>query len=109
MTSSAETPGSTLETAYKHKCSNTKDACVQGIIFLPLHVESLGGWHPKALSELKRLARAQARARGGEEDEASRHLLQCLSVLLMKGNSALLSSRDPSHRLAPVVNFVCLS
>ena len=102
LSTSAESPGSTLETAFKNKCRNTEDACAQeGIIFLPLPEESLGGWHPKALAELKRLARAQARARGGKEDEASRHLLQRLSVLLMKGNSALLSLRDPSHPPAP--------
>ena len=40
--------------------------------------------------------------RGGEENEACRHLLQRLTVLLIKGNSALLSSQDPSHLPAPV-------
>ena len=64
-------------------------------IISPLPVESLGGWHPRAITELKRIARAQARTKGGDDDSCAKHLFQHLSILLMKGNLALLSSREP--------------
>ena len=66
-------------------------------------VETLGGWHPKAELQIKKLARAQARTTGKDEDEAIRHLFQRLSVLLVKGNAALLVNRIPSHPL-PAIN-----
>ena len=49
------------------------------------------------------LAKAQGRATGKDEDEAARHLFQRLSVLLVKGNAALLFNRIPSHPL-PVID-----
>ena len=64
-------------------------------MFLPLPIESLGGMHPTTVLELKKIARAQARAKGQEDEEAIRHLFQRMSILLMKGNSALLASREP--------------
>jgi hypothetical protein len=51
----------------------------------------LGGWHKKAVELLRKLARAQARSTGNEEDV--RHLFQRLGVLLVKGNAALLLNR----------------
>ena len=67
----------------------------RGIDFIPLPVETLGGWHAKAVLQIKRLARAQARTTGKDEDEAIRHLFQRLAVLLVKGNAALLVNRIP--------------
>ena len=56
----------------------------------------------RAAEELRKLARAQARSSGKEEDESVRHLFQRLSVLLVKGNAALLLNRIPSFSLPPV-------
>ena len=96
LASSAENPGQTLETAFTNKCRVTQDACLQeGIVFLPLPIETLGGMHKTTVQELKMIARAQARAKGQEDEEAIRHLFQRMSVLLMKGNSAILASREP--------------
>ena len=91
---SASKPGQTLETAFTNKCRQTLEACLEeGIAFIPLPIETLGGMHPTTVFELKRIARAQARAKGQEDEEAIRHLFQRISVLLMKGNTALLCSR----------------
>ena len=68
----------------------------EGIVFIPLPVETLGGWHDKAVDQLRKLARAQARNTGKEEDEAIRHLFQRLGVLLVRGNAALFLNRVPS-------------
>jgi hypothetical protein len=69
------------------------------ISFIPLPVETLGGWHPKAVLQIKKLARAQARTTGKDEDEAIRRLYQWLAVLLVKVKAALLVNRIPSHPL----------
>ena len=83
--------------AFGNKCRDYLAACErEGICFIPLPVESLGGWHKRAVEVLRKLAKAQARTTGKEEDEAIRHLFQRLGVLLVKGNAALLLNRIPS-------------
>ena len=104
LANSVSTPGHTLTCAFNDKCRDYLAACQrEGIAFIPLPVETLGGWHPKAELQIKKLARAQARTTGKDEDEAIRHLFQRLSVLLVKGNAALLVNRIPSHPL-PAIN-----
>ena len=68
--------------------------CFQ-MVFLPMPVESSGGWQDLAVEQVKKLATAQARQTGVEEIVAIAHLFQRLSILLHKGNSALLN-RIPS-------------
>ena len=97
LVKSAETPGHTLTEAFNKKCNQTLLACErEGIVFIPLPVETLGGWHDRAVDQLRKLARAQARNTGKEEDEAIRHLFQRLGVLLVRGNAALFLNRVPS-------------
>ena len=94
---SITTPGHTLEVAFRDKCRDYLEACErEGISFIPLPVETLGGWHKKAVEQLRKLARAQARSTGKEEEESIRHLFQRLGVLLVKGNAALILNRIPS-------------
>ena len=52
-----------------------------------------GGWHKKAEDQVRRLARAQARSSGKEEDVAIQQLFQQLGVLLVNGNAAMLLIR----------------
>jgi hypothetical protein len=94
----ATEPGHALTVAFDRKVGAVADAFRrQGIAFVPLAAESLGGWHEVAVLELDRLATALARHTGQEEGEASRHLFGRLSVLLMRGNAALFSNRIPDH------------
>lgn len=66
----------------------TLDACFnEGIIFIPLPIETLGGMHKTTVVELKKIARAQARAKGQEDDEAIRHFFQRMSVLFFQPES----------------------
>ena len=82
----ADTPGYALNYAYKNKMRGTSEECQrQGVVFLPIVVESLGGWHGVAEREVKKLSAARARHGGQEEDEASRHTFTRLSILLMRG------------------------
>ena len=67
----------TLTSAFNDKCRDYLAACQrEGIAFIPLPVETLGGWHPKAVLQIKKLARAQARTTGKDEVEAIRQLFQ---------------------------------
>ena len=59
-------------------------------------IESLGGWHPEAAQQVKKIGAAKARQTGEEEDVAIAHLFQKLAVLLARGNAALLLNRIPS-------------
>ena len=74
-----------------------EDCRQAGIAFIPVVFESLGGVHQVAERELRKLASAMASRSGQEEEEASRHSFNRLSVLLMKSNSAILSNRIPSY------------
>ena len=90
------TPGYPLDFRYKMKMSGAAAACqIEGIKFIPLVVETLGGWHSVAEKEVKKLASAKARHGGQEEEEALRHSFTRLSILLMRGNAAILSNRVP--------------
>ena len=79
------------------QCCGTFAACAQqGIVFVPLHVETLGAWHFKAAEQIKKIARAKGRSKGQDEDKAVCHLFQQLAVTLVKGNTALLNARVPN-------------
>ena len=103
VTRAANEPGHALTAAFDRKVGEVAEACRrQGIAFVPLAAESLGGWHEVAVEEIGRLASALARHTGQDEDEASRHLFGRLSVLLMWGNAALFSNRFPDY-VEPVI------
>jgi hypothetical protein len=77
--------------------TQTGEACRRaGMVFIPMPLETLGGWHEQTVMQVKKMGSALARQTGKEESEAIRHLYQRLSVLLVKENSALLLNRVPS-------------
>ena len=88
----AEVAGHALQAAHKRKLDKSREPCNrQGIVFLPLAVESLGAWYPLAVKEVKKLASAKARH--------SRPLdyFKKLSVALQRGNAALFNNRVPQQ------------
>ena len=100
LDNSITSPGYTLVEAFNNKCRDYLEACErEGLSFIPLPVETLGGWHKSAVDQLRKLAKAQARTTGKEEDKSIRHLFQRLGVLLVKGNAALILNRIPSFPL----------
>ena len=81
----------------------TEELCrEQGIAFIPIVAESLGGWHQVALEQFQKLGSALARHTGQEEGEKIDHLVKRVSVLLQKGLSAMLLNRIPGHPAAEV-------
>ena len=84
----AAEPGYAAEEAYRRKMANSTEDCRrEGIVFLPLAAESLGGWHPVAVQQGDKLASALARHTGEDEGVASRNFWQRLRVTLQKGNT----------------------
>ena len=95
----ATTPGFALTFAYERKLREVEEACRrQGILFLPLAVESLGGWHEVAIDQIRKLGGALARHTGEEEGVVVQRLFQKLSLQLMKGNAAILTNRIPDSQ-----------
>ena len=72
----------------------------EGIAFLPVAVDTLGGFHREGLSTLTKLGRQLARGVGKEEAVVVWHLRQRVGVLLVRDNVALLCSRFPVHPAA---------
>ena len=82
--------------AYNAKMGKYDERCAaEGIAFVPLAVDTFGGWHGAALDVLSKLGRQVARQVGKEEEDGVRQLRQRVSVLLTRDNVAMLGSRSP--------------
>jgi len=102
----ATTPGHAMKVAFDNKCRVTEDLCrEQGIAFIPIVAESLGGWHKIALEQFSKLGSALGRHTGQEEGEKVDHLIKRVSILLQKGLASMLLNRIPGHA-APEVDGV---
>ena len=66
------------------------------MVFTLLPMEMLGGWHDVIVQEIRKIGSALSRQIGGEKGEVIRHIVQRMSVLLIKGNAALILNRTPS-------------
>ena len=86
--------GASLAKACQRKTRDTAEACrLEGIVFLPFAVETLGGLHSGATAQVKQLAAALARCKGMEEGEVTSQLFGRLSLTLMRANALMLSTR----------------
>ena len=75
--------------AFKAKMRKYEDRCAaEGLSFLPLAVDSYGGWHPRSLEALTKLGRQVARVVGKREDEAVMQLRQRAAVLHVRDTAA---------------------
>jgi len=100
----AVTAGHALSCAFTRKMRESDEDCSrQGIRFFPMVAETLGGLDNVVIREVKKLAAAKARHTGSEEDEETRKAFTKLSVLLMRGNAAILANRIPSMQAAAVL------
>ena len=98
MAGAAVTPGHALTFAHNRKIRGAEEECRrQGIAFLPMAAESLGGWHPAGEREVRKLGAALSHHTGQEEGEAQRHLWGGLGILLQRGNAAILGNLVPMY------------
>ena len=97
MARASEEGDSAVEHAHKAKLSKYGERCdAEAISFLPLAVDTFGGWHKVGLKTITRLGRQLARNLGKDEDEVVRHLRQRLGVLIVRDNAAMMASRHPT-------------
>ena len=98
----AASAGASLSKAYERKIKETAEACrVQGLVFLPFAMETLGGLHSGAAAQVKQLAAALARSKGLVEGEVTAQLFGKLSLTLMRGNALMISSRCQDDNFPP--------
>ena len=67
------------------------------IAFIPIVAESLGGWHPAATAEFRKIGSLLARHTGVPETQAIAHLVNKMSVMLMQSLGDMISARMPTH------------
>ena len=83
VSAAATTAGHALTHAFNWKVARggVGAACKrEGIVFLPLPVETLGGWSQTAVDQFRKLGAALSRQTGQEESVVTSHLYQKLSV-----------------------------
>ena len=99
---SAAKAGASLEQACKRKLRETAEACRrEGLVFVPFAMETLGGLHSGADTQVKQIGAALARSKGLEESVATSQLFGRLSLTLMRGNALMLASRCQEDCLLP--------
>ena len=85
-----------LKVRFNEKMTKHGEGCrLAGMAFMPMVVETLGGWEESAVLQLKKLGSALARHTGEEESEKIRHLYQRMAILLVKGNAAFALEQTP--------------
>ena len=91
---SAEEAGYALQHACDRKNRLHFEECQkEGIHFAPLAIETFGGFNSQSILIVNKIGRQLAGHTGKLESEVISHLYQRLSLLLAKGNSALILSR----------------
>ena len=98
----AREPRASLSKAYQRKTRETAGACrLQGLVVLPLAMETLGGLHSGAVGQVKQLAACLARCKGLEEGDVTDQLFGKLSLTLMRGNALMITSRCQGAEFPP--------
>ena len=66
-----------------------------GVPFIPLVVESIGGWSDRAVDTIQNFGRLLGQRNGSPPAESTTHLFQRLSIVLWKGNATMWIRRTP--------------
>ena len=69
--------------------------CSVGVSFIPLVMESLGGWSDEAVDTISSIGRPMGQRLGISPVESTRHLFQRCAIYLCRGNAALWIHRCP--------------
>ena len=102
VSAAAAEAGAALTKACQRKLRETAEACRQeGLVFLPFAMETLGGLHSGAVTQVRQIAATLARSKGLPEGEVTGQLFGRLSLTLMRGNALMLSSRCQEDSLVP--------
>ena len=84
-----------VQHSFNIKMGKYSDRCeAEGIEFIPLIVDTFGGWHKESLEVVSKLGRQVSRQTGKEEEEIVRQLRQRVAILLVR--DSMFDSRTPS-------------
>ena len=98
LAGAAASPGYALQVAEDRKMAAHFEACrAVGVDFVPVAVESLGGWSEEAIANIKKIGRLLGQRTGSPPGDSIRHLFQRLSISLWRGNAIMWGSRLPIH------------
>ena len=78
----------------------------ENLFFIPLAVETFGGWDIQAIDTFKRISSALARYEGLDEGVVSNQFVNRLSVQLMRDNSALLLGGKVTHSFPEIYDNI---
>ena len=94
----ASVSGYALSVARARKVAAHSEACQSaGVSFVPMVVETLGGWDEEAVRTITAIGRSQGQRLGIPPSDSTRHLFQRLAVCLWRGNTSMWISRAPLH------------
>jgi len=92
----AEDQGYAISVVEQRKLRAHDDDCHRnGISFIPLAAESLGGWSDLAMDTIREIGKLQALRCNLPPSHSIHHLYQRLSITLWKGNANSWASRMP--------------
>ena len=96
LSGAATTPGHALLVGEQRKMAAHAESCHRaGVLFVPMVVETLGGWNEEAVSTIASIGRLQGQRMGIPPSETTRHLFQRLAICLWRGNATLWLRRKP--------------
>ena len=97
LAGASTTPGYALRMGEERKMIAHAGVCrAADLTFIPLVVESLGGWTEEVIQTIKSIGRLQGQRLGIPPPDTMRHLFQRLAISLWKGNASLWVRRQPA-------------
>lgn len=94
----ASMQGHALRVGEERKIAAHAEACrTVGVSFVPLVVESLGGWSDEASDTIANIGRLLGQRLGIPPSESTRHLFQKRAISLWRGNATLWICRCYVH------------
>ena len=97
LSGAAISPGHALRVGEMRKMNAHAEPCrAVGVLFVPLVVESLGGWSDEATRTITNIGRLLGQRLGIPPPESTCHLFQHLAISLWRGNAALWIRRQPA-------------
>ena len=90
--------GHALRIGERRKMVHHYEACQSvGVSFVPLVVETLGGWSDDAIQTICKIGRLLGQRLGSPPAESTQHLFQRLSIAPWRGNAGLWLNRLPTQ------------
>ena len=97
LAGAASTQWHALMVGEERKTAAHHAACQSvGVVFIPLVVESLGGWSEEAVHNISMIGRLLGLRTGAPLSVSTRHLFQRLAISLWRGNATMWSQRLPT-------------